>query len=51
MKNAKYDFLKTHYYKCDHLKLKKAVIEVCKALDFDLTHEDDDYFELFRTKK
>lgn len=48
--NAKYDFLKTHYYKCDYLKLKKAVIEVCESLDFDLTHEDDDYFELLEQR-
>lgn len=44
--NSKYEFLRTHYYKCDYLKLKQSVIKVCEGLGFVLSNEDDDYFEL-----
>ena len=43
--NSTKEFLKTHYYKCNYAKLKKAVFDVLDELGFDLTNEDDEYYE------
>lgn len=49
--NSRHDFLKTHYYKCSYVQLRKAVIDVCEALGFTLTFEDEGYCEILLQRR